>query len=285
MSRLYEALRKVEREKRSPKGAFPDAAQAVELQAAGAAEPLAPENGRAAKIKAGANSRLVALQDPRSLGAEKFRSLATRLQNQRNQRDLKSVQITSSSIGEGKSLVSANLALTFSMAYGAKVLLVEGDLHRPSLAPLLGLPEVTGIAQWWEGPDDDLEQSIYRLDELPLWFLSAGGGSEQPSQILQSARFAKAFIGLSAAFDWIIVDSTPMTPTVDSNLWSRLVDGTLLVVREGVASVKALKKGLQALDNPKMVGIVLNEASEFDQTNYEDQYYALRPPKKGPEPQ
>jgi Mrp family chromosome partitioning ATPase len=55
-----------------------------------------------------------------------------------------------------------------------------------------------------------------------------------------------------------------------------LVDGTLLVVREGVAPVKALKKGLQALDNPKLVGIVLNEASDIDRTYYEDHYSTLQ---------
>jgi len=56
-------------------------------------------------------------------------------------------------------------------------------------------------------------------------------------------------------------------------LWSRLLDGTLLVVREGVTPVKALKRGLQALDNPKLIGVVVNEATEFDQVGYAGQYY------------
>ena len=67
-----------------------------------------------------------------------------------------------------------------------------------------------------------------------------------------------------------------MLPIVDVNLWSRLVDGTLLVVREGVAPVKALKKGLQALDHPKLIGVVINEASGSDQVNYDGQYYGAR---------
>jgi Mrp family chromosome partitioning ATPase len=67
-----------------------------------------------------------------------------------------------------------------------------------------------------------------------------------------------------------------MSPTVDANLWSRLVDGTLLVVREGVAPIKALKIGVKGLDNPKWLGIVLNEASEFDRVNYKDQYYGVK---------
>jgi Mrp family chromosome partitioning ATPase len=67
-----------------------------------------------------------------------------------------------------------------------------------------------------------------------------------------------------------------MLPVIDANLWSRLVDGSLLVVREGVAPLKALKKGLQSLDNPKLIGVVVNEASDFDQIEYEGQYYGAR---------
>jgi hypothetical protein len=59
-----------------------------------------------------------------------------------------------------------------------------------------------------------------------------------------------------------------------------LVDGSLLVVREGVASVRALKKGLEGFDNPKWLGMVLNEASEFDRMNYAEQYYSLEPQGK-----
>jgi Mrp family chromosome partitioning ATPase len=55
-----------------------------------------------------------------------------------------------------------------------------------------------------------------------------------------------------------------------------LVDGTLLVVREGVAPLKALKKGLQSLDHPKLIGVVVNEASDFDQLDYDGQYYGAR---------
>ena len=106
-------------------------------------------------------------------------------------------------------------------------------------------------------------------------FFSAGSAHDQPAQILQSARFAEAFVRLVSGFDWVVVDSTPMSPIVDANLWSRLVDGTLLVVREGVAPIKALKKGVSGLDNPKWLGMVLNEASEVDRVNYSDQYYGV----------
>ena len=276
MSKIYEALRRMEQESRPPGSGSADPTIPVGLPNLGIQEPKDPIGVRSAVVEARATSRLVALTDPRSLGAEKFRSLATRLENLRREQELKSLQITSSIVGEGKTMVSANLAITLAMECTAKVLLVEGDLRRPSLASRLGLTELPGLRQWWDGPDQGMAQFVYRLNQWPLFFLAAGGVWEQPSQLLQSARFAEAFLSLTGGFDWILVDSTPMSPAVDANLWSRLIDGTLLVVREGVAPVKALKNGLQALDNPKLVGIVLNEVSDFDRTYYEDQYYTLQ---------
>ena len=276
MSRLYDALRRAEQEQRPADVAPADPAKPVELLNLASAEQLVLPMGRSAKINAPETSRLVSLTDSRSLGAEKFRSLAARLENLRRDKALKSLQITSGLVDEGKSLVSANLALTFALEFSARVLLVEGDLHRPALATRFGLNELTGLTQWWDSRNQEVAKYIHRLDDLPLWFLAAGGAAQRPSQILQSARLAEAFPSLNGWFDWIIVDSTPMSPTVDANLWSRLVDGTLLVVREGVASKKALKQGLQALDHPNVVGIVFNEASDVVAKDYQDQYSAFK---------
>jgi protein-tyrosine kinase len=278
VSRLYDTLRKMEREKRRPGTSAPEPVQPVELLNNIVSAPAETSYGPNAKIRTGKMSRLVSHTDPKSLGAEKFRALAARLENLREKSELRSLQITSAVVNEGKSLVSANLAVTLMRHFGYKVLLVEGDLHRPSLTTLLGLPDVEGINQWWNSREEeaDIAPYIRKLDDMPLWFLSAGSACDQPTQILQSTRFAETFVHLVGGFDWVVVDSTPMTPIVDANLWSRLVDGTLLVVREGVAPIKALKMGVRGLDNPKWLGIVLNEASEFDRVNYSDQYYGVQ---------
>ncbi len=230
------------------------------------------------QAKVSPDSRLVAFSDPNSLGAEKFRALVTRLDHLRKQRKMKSFQVTSSVINEGKTLVAGNLGVTLGKYSGAKTLLIEGDLHRPSLAALFGLSELPGLSHWWSGSDPEPTQFVYKLNEMPLWILPAGKQCDRPSDILRSARFANAFAQLSNQFEWIVVDSTPMLPIVDANLWSRLVDGTLLVVREGMAPVKALKKGLQALDHPKLIGVVINEVSGTDEVNYDDQYYSASKP-------
>jgi protein-tyrosine kinase len=224
-------------------------------------------------IKAPPESRLVALTDPDSLGAEKFRALVTRLEHLRKKSKLKSLQVTSSVINEGKTLVSGNVAVTLAKYSGSKTLLIEGDLHRPELASIFGLNKLRGLSHWWSGRDQDLANFVFRLDGLPIWFLSAGGSCDRPSDILRSPRFVKAFAQLASQFEWIVVDSTPMLPIVDVNLWSRLVDGTLLIVREGVTPVKALKQGLRALDHVNLIGVVMNDASATDDAKYDGQYY------------
>ncbi len=219
-------------------------------------------------------SRLVAWTNPNSLGAEKFRALATRFDHLREQRELKSFQVTSSVNDEGKTLVAANIAVTLAKYSCCKTLLVEGDLHRPSLTRLFGYRELPGLNDWWSGSEPALSRYVYRLQDAPLWFLPAGKPTEQPADVLRSNRFKQAFQVLTEQFEWTVVDSTPMEPIVDVNLWSKLLDGTLLVVREGVAPIKALKRGLQALDHPKLIGVVFNEATELNQAGYAGQYYA-----------
>jgi capsular exopolysaccharide synthesis family protein len=278
MSRLYDTLRRMEKEKRRSGIVSPESDKPVDLLSNVMAPPIEMSESPSAKINVGQSSRLVALTDPKSLGAEKFRALVARLEHLRQKGELESLQITSAVVNEGKSLVAANLAITFVKHFGYKVLLVEGDLHRPSLSELFGLGKLEGINQWWSSRKDpeEIARYIYNLEDIPLAFLSAGSACNQPSQILQSTRFAEMFVRLIGGFDWIVVDSTPMSPVVDSNLWSRLVDGTLLVVREGFAPIKALQRGVKSLDNPKWLGMVLNEASEFDHVNYSDQYYGVK---------
>jgi len=265
-----------------------DVAQPFSAQEAAVATDSRPKSvesapARPVAIKVPPESRLVALTDPNSLGAEKFRALVTRLEHLRKERELKCFQVTSSVIHEGKTVVSGNVAVTLAKYSGSKTLLIEGDLHRPTLATMFGLNNIRGLSHWWYRQGQDLAQFVYRLGDLPLWFLPAGNPYDRPSDILRSARFVNAFAQLASRFEWVVVDSTPMLPIVDVNLWSRLVDGTLLVVREGVTPVKALKQGLLALDHPKLIGVVLNDATATTEAKYDGQYYGStkrQPPKR-----
>src|SRR6202171_3501558 len=150
------------------------------------------EKTRSVIVQPPPTTRLVAWNDPNSLGAEKFRALAVRLDDMRRQHDLKSLQVTSSVINEGKSFVAANLAVTLAKYSGSKTLLIEGDLHRPTAAALFGLKELPGISDWWAGRDQDISRYLLRLSGTSLWVLPAGRSCDRPSDIVRSRRLAEA---------------------------------------------------------------------------------------------
>lgn len=268
MGRLYESLKRAEAELRQPEPSFGEFARTPDFMSGLMAEPLQLESVSRATMEIAAKSHLVALTDSKGLAAEKFRALVARLEHMRSERELKSLLITSSVVNEGKTLVTGNLAVTLAKHSGCKTLVIEGDLRRPALASLFGLKRLHGLHHWWSSREENIAHYVYKINGMPLWFLGAGEPCDQPSQILQSPEFSEAFAQLTGPFDWILVDSTPMLPTVDVNLWSRLVDGMLLVVREDVVPVKAIDQGLASLDSPKLVGVVLNDSSELAGKNY-----------------
>jgi len=219
--------------------------------------------------------KMVALKSERGLGAEKFRVLGARLSNIRLSADLNILQVTSSVVGEGKTLVAANLAMTLAKRFSQRVVLVEGDLRKPALAKIFGLRQQRGIGEFWQTKNSSIGDYLLRLGDTTLCLLPAGEVAH-PATILQSKRLAALMQDLAQNFDWVIVDTPPLLPMADSNLWARVADGTLLVVRLGVVSRGALKKAMSSLDSPKLVGVVMNDASDSETASYYDKYYMAR---------
>lgn len=214
--------------------------------------------------------RLVVLTQPNGPGAEMFRVLSTRLAHLQDKRALHKLLITSSVGEEGKSVMACNLALTLARRPGERTLLIEADLRRPTASSLLTTTPLRGITEWSQGKLA-LEDALYKVGKLPLWFFSAGSGIQDPLSLLESEAFAQMMDTLSAAFDWVIIDSTPMLPMADATSLSRLCDGVMVVVREGHTRRKILSKALQTVDPSKLLGVLMNEASVM-QIGY-DRYY------------
>jgi capsular exopolysaccharide synthesis family protein len=228
-------------------------------------------------------ARLVAIMEKESVGAEKFRVLATRLQYFKKQRQLKNVVITSTIKGEGKSLVSANLAMT--LARRQRTLLIDGDLRQSGLRELLNLQGLAGMTEWWREPVD-ISEFFLRAGALALWILPAGEVMEQPLEILQSRRISEMLSRVAEWFEWVIIDSPPLAAVADPNVWATQGDGTLLVVEQGKTPKKLLQKTLESVENLKLVGVVMNRAQDRDHQYYR-QYYKTtanshpRPPHQG----
>jgi len=215
--------------------------------------------------------RLVALSEDRSLGAEKIRILGARLRHLRQERPLKTLLITSSIKQEGKSVLSANLALSFAKTK-QRVLLLEGDCHQPSIAGLFGASGLPGLTGWWRS-GEPVVNYLRRINGLPLWFLPAGVSAEQPLEILQSQRFSQLLNQIGNWFDWVVIDSPPFAALADAAVWGGMSDGILLLARQHRTPKRVLRKVLDSIDRSKVLGIVLNDCSDPDHSYYA-QYYS-----------
>jgi capsular exopolysaccharide synthesis family protein len=216
-------------------------------------------------------SRVVSLRDEDSLAAEKFRFLAVRLRYIQQRRPLKKLLVTSTVSEEGKSFVSLNLAITLARKQRQKVLLIEGDLRRPGITPQLGLQHLPGLCESLAIENDGLS-NIVHLQNPRIWLMPAGTPPENPLELMQSRRLPDFISQMEAWFDWIVIDSPPILPLADTTVWSRIVDGVLLVVREGKTEKATLKRSLENLGKSDVVGVVLNSCSDVDQTNYYQRY-------------
>jgi capsular exopolysaccharide synthesis family protein len=294
MSRIFEALQRSESERSGTASAPPALAtellQVVERQASAFAAKDLPASEAAPKdfvakefakedlsrfqslpVSLPPDSKLVCLTSHESFGAEKFRFLGVRLRQLQQSRPLKKLLITSTIPEEGKSTVSANLATILARRQQPKILLLEGDLRRPSLARQFGLGRIPGLSEWLQGEPRTIND-IYRLEGPNLWFLPAGRPPENPLELMQSGRLSELLNQLSGWFDWIIIDSPPILPLADTSVWARLADGILLVTREGVTKRRMLQRGLQALEESKLLGAVVNSSANTDHSNYYQRY-------------
>jgi capsular exopolysaccharide synthesis family protein len=223
-------------------------------------------------IQTTSDSHMVCLEDGQNPGAEQFQFLGVRLQHLRRERPLKKVLITSTIPKEGKSMVAANLACKTQQ----KVLLVEGDVRRPTLATIFGIPRIPGLCELLQS-EGSLTSNIYHLDRPALWLLPAGQAKANPLHLLQSAKLFTLFDQLGELFDWIVIDSPPVLPVADTSIWMRLADGILLVARQGTTEKGQLQRGLEAIDQKKVIGAVLNCRRRPAHSDY---YYGYLPPTK-----
>ncbi len=226
-----------------------------------------------ARVAIAPQSKLVCILDTESLAAEKFRFLNIRLRHLQQKRSLKRILVTSSVAGEGKSTIAGNLACALAGSKQQRVLLVEGDLRRPSLSKQLGLEGLPGLSDLLE-TDAKASKYIYQLESLGLWILPCGTPLSNPLEFMQPAKLGALMDELSASFDWILIDSPPVLPFADTSIWMRLADGILLVTRPGTTAKRQLQRSLETIEQSKLIGAIMNGSKEATNNNYK--YYSTR---------
>lgn len=217
---------------------------------------------------------LVILSQPRTIIAEKFRRLKTMLANHADRP--RAIVVTSPLPGDGKSLISMNLALTFAADLDGEVLVIDGDLRRPSVeqwiepAPKLGLSEILTDRT-------SLEHCLITLENTRLKVLSAGAPMREPLELLSSPAAADLFKELRARFKFIIVDTPPIIPFADADAVGSLCDGCLLVARAERTTKATYDQAIEAINSMPVLGTLLNDAApnlaDRDR-QYEKYYYA-----------
>lgn len=219
------------------------------------------------EVQVQAASRIVFHTNPNSPGADRFRLLRMRLRVLWNTRKLKTLLITSPLPGDGKSTIALNLATALAEGGKRNVLLIEADLHRSPLTQQLSLKAGPGLAECLEGGLNPVT-AVRRLEPLGWYLLSAGEPHSNPTELLQGDNLSAMMQKLSHHFDWILIDSPPVTPLTDALSLGRLANASLLVTRAGHTPSEAVEKAIGQLGREHVLGIVLNGVEELDQLYY-----------------
>lgn len=204
--------------------------------------------------------RLYCLAQPKSANAELFRTIRTNIRYSRVGGEIRSVLVTSSLPGEGKSTVAVNLAAAMAES-GRKVLLLDGDLRTPAVHEAFDLPNGSGLtsilvdqAGW--------RDCVYAIRDAPgLHVLPSGPVSPNPAELLGSAGMQQLFEELHDSWDTIVIDaSSVLMPFSDALTLAKMAEGVLLVVQSGKVLHKHVTaaKLLLERNGAHLLGAVLN---------------------------
>lgn len=199
---------------------------------------------------------------------EAYRTLRTNIRFALRGQGCKSFCITSSSQGEGKSITMLNLAITFAET-GQKVLLIDADLRRPAIARLLVENAAPGLSNVLAGLATE-EESI-RKDIYPnLDVLLSGDIPPNPSELLGSERMLELIQKLSDRYDYILVDTPPVNIVSDACVVANMLDGVLLLARQGRSRKESLKRAVNhlKLTNANLLGCVFNGVPQEIRSSY-----------------
>jgi capsular exopolysaccharide synthesis family protein len=221
-----------------------------------ALDALAGQDARLSGIA----EQLVSLVAPGSVAADQYRALRHTIESLRKDAKIQAIAVTSPSPGDGKTVTTLNLAGALAQGQDARVLVVDADLRKPSVATYLALDGLRS-----PGLSDALRDSRYQLNQIVrhlkgfnLWVVPAGPPELTPYELLSSTRFDDLMREARRDFDCVLVDTPPSLVMPDCRLIERWVDGVVLVVAAHKTPRGLVAEALSQLDPAKMLGVVFN---------------------------
>lgn len=206
------------------------------------------------------DKNMVSLLKPQSFENEQFKILRTNLLFPYSGRSPRTILVTSAMPGEGKSFVSANLAISIAQSIQEYVLLIDCDIRRPSIHTQFGFDNVPGLSEHLaNGPP--LSSFILKTEVDKLSILPGGTPPPNPSELLSSQRMSKLLEEVKERYSdrYIVIDSPPPKLTAETSAISRQVDGVLLVVEYGSTPRQMVSDLIGIMGKDKILGIILNK--------------------------
>jgi capsular exopolysaccharide synthesis family protein len=212
----------------------------------------------------GIDGRLVCHVDPKCHVAEQYRIMRTNIRSLGLEKSVRSLVITSALRGEGKTVTTCNIALSFSHEPDIKVVLVDADLRKPGVHKNFGLPREPGLADILTG-----KLSLDYFTQKPavgnLYIITAGVPLPNPSEVLNSQKIKELIVELKQRFEYVFFDSAPIIPVTDAGVLGSQVDGTILIVRAGSTGALDVERAFSLLKEAgaSPVGAVLTNAVTY----------------------
>jgi capsular exopolysaccharide synthesis family protein len=230
------------------------------------------------------HTRLVLFTDPQSVGCEQYRTLRTQVFHAAERQLTQVILVTSAVAGEGKTSTILNLAWAIAQPKEKRVLVVDGDLRRPSVSSYLGLDFELGFGEVINEVSQALP-SIVRVADSTLYILSSSREEPQPAELLSKEHVGEALAELRSYFDYILIDAPPVVAFADARLLANHADAVIFVVRAGLAGHNTVERAIEALPANRILGVVLNGADPMSEAGYYGYYgygYGYRSQKEQP---
>ncbi len=212
------------------------------------------------KLRGHVDKNLVTLLKPRSIESEMFKILRGNILFPQSGTPPKSIMVTSAVPGEGKSFVSANLAVSIAQNINEHVLLMDCDIRQSGIHRMLGLDDnVKGLSEYLRGDVDS--QSVFRKTEMDkLTVLPGGRAPHNPAELLSSKKMSELLAEVKERYSdrYIIIDSPPPQLTAETSAIARQVDGIILVVKYGGTPKDMVADLVEIVGREKILGCVLN---------------------------
>jgi len=221
--------------------------------------------------------QLITVAKPRMPVSEAFRSLRTNLQFSGIDAPLKTVLVTSASPSDGKSSVVANLAAVMAQSE-KEVVLVDGDMRRPTLHKVLKLSNRIGLSDYFIRTPEKMTGVVKKTKVNGLSIITSGSLPPNPSELLGSSRMQDVLRLLEKHFDMVLLDSPPLLAVTDALILAKSVDGVLLVVDPKKTKRGAIRQAIEQLQrlDARLLGVVLNNIKVKRSSYYynRDYYYS-----------